>query len=262
MAHLASAFAKLERAKAHTDCLRSDIHEVGQGNRYRLPVAFERDPQTGGGRLIIADVPEHSDDWGLIIGDAIHNFRSALDHAWWELAIRHLKRQPTEKEARSIQFPINRPTTKWVPGNYIQWVGIKATKIAQDVQPDRGLDAAGLHPFEALRRFSNEDKHRFIATTVNVYHRIQFTLRVGDTLSYPVPENDIGTLIKIEQPAAPGKEVLVFPPDSPVFHPDVEYECYLTGYVAVAGRWDVLQVLDSIGEWIAAVLDRLAPLLK
>jgi hypothetical protein len=259
---LTSAFAKLERAKAHSEALRADIHEVGQGNRYRIPVTFEKDADTGGGRLVIGEVPAHPAKWGLMLGDAIHNYRCALDHAWWELAIRQLGRQPTEKEARAIQFPINKPTSAWAPGNYVKWVGKAATKVARDAQPDRGLDAKELHPFEALRRLSNEDKHRFVHPTVNVYHAMEFEIRFGGEEGKVYPDAELGTFIKIEQPAAPGKEVLIFPPDSPVFEPDTEWEARLTGYVAVAGRWDVLQVVDGIRDWITTVLGRFAPLLK
>lgn len=45
------------------------------------------------------------EEWSLLVGDALHNYRSALDALTWELA--HLDgHEPTEAMARRIYFPI------------------------------------------------------------------------------------------------------------------------------------------------------------
>lgn len=43
---------------------------------------------------------------GDVIGDILHNLRSALDCLAWQLAITHLGREPTDKEAGIIYFPL------------------------------------------------------------------------------------------------------------------------------------------------------------
>jgi len=43
------------------------------------------------------------DHWPLIVGDAVHDLRSALDHLMWQLAIVYLGRQPKKTEARDIR---------------------------------------------------------------------------------------------------------------------------------------------------------------
>ena len=49
--------------------------------------------------------PEQRRGWGILIGDVIHQTRSSLDHLVYALATRSA-RQLTEKEARSLSFPI------------------------------------------------------------------------------------------------------------------------------------------------------------
>jgi hypothetical protein len=46
---------------------------------------------------IVETLPEIDEEWGLMVGDAIHNIRCALDHLWWQLAIDHLDRRLRRK---------------------------------------------------------------------------------------------------------------------------------------------------------------------
>jgi hypothetical protein len=92
-------WAKLDRARSHIDALRREITEVSGDDLDSVPLRREFEPEHGAVVYRIDRVPEVRDSWGLIIGDALHNFRSALDHLWWQLATLNLGREPTEDEA-------------------------------------------------------------------------------------------------------------------------------------------------------------------
>ena len=51
--------------------------------------------------------------WGLLVGDCVHNARSALDHLAYQLACLNLGRDLNEDEAKKIQFPIAEDPAKF-----------------------------------------------------------------------------------------------------------------------------------------------------
>jgi hypothetical protein len=257
----ASARGKLRRAHCHIENLRTSIREAGQGEPYRLPLRIQDEPETGGKTVRVGALPNKTQEWGLLIGDAVHNLRCALDHVWWALAIKHLDREPTEQEAPSIQFPILEPGGNWDPGNYPSWVGEEATEIVAEAQPRNGLDGDEVHPLAVLRVLSNADKHRVIPTTVHVLTQTSITLRRTPDATETLTGN-LGTGHTLgDKPVQEGDVVFTIPAGSLLLRPDVKYEADLTGYVAISGRWDAVAILDAIGTWAATLVHRLEPLL-
>jgi len=82
MALFDSARAKIERARQQTDALRAVFEGFYKSQSYSI--RQELDPQAGEKRLVF-----HADplplEWSVIIGEIVHNLRSALDHAIYEL---------------------------------------------------------------------------------------------------------------------------------------------------------------------------------
>lgn len=76
-----AARLKLNRAKKHTIDAQTAI--VALENAYAP--AIEQHPDTGAQSLIhdVPDTREPIENLSLVIGDAIHNLRSALDYAWY-----------------------------------------------------------------------------------------------------------------------------------------------------------------------------------
>jgi len=74
---LAGSWAKLDRAHAHVDELRKAIVEAsdGRGPPRILGTRREYDAETEDVLFIAERMTEVGDDWGLIIGDAVHNLR-------------------------------------------------------------------------------------------------------------------------------------------------------------------------------------------
>lgn len=242
----------MDRAKFHLDILRSEIRAAGQGEPYTIPLRKEFDEETGTLYLRVDRITSRPEEWGPLIGDALHNFRSAVDHGWWQLAAKHLRHTPTEEEAKHIQFPILRPGGNWDPGNHRQWVGKDATAYAGTLQPDkRGYPADVIHPLVALNRFSNIDKHRNVHLTVERLHTLQFTVRNGD---HSIDSAPLGTFHHFTDAPKAGDPVLTAPPDSLLHEPGVEFNAHQSGFVAIEGKWDLLMVMAAIDQWVGFIL--------
>jgi len=79
-----SARAKIDRARQHLDCLQDEIRRFLDSHPYR--VVIERDREAG--ELHVVYYPDGTPDpaWPLIVGDIMHNLRSALDHVVHDLS--------------------------------------------------------------------------------------------------------------------------------------------------------------------------------
>jgi len=99
-------------------------------------------------------------EWGIILGDAIHCYRSALDQLAYTFA-----KEPSNATA----FPICVTEKAWVtdaPRRY--WsISPALMKLIDRVQPYHGSDPTA-HPLTVLGALSNLDKHRGIPTVTLV----------------------------------------------------------------------------------------------
>lgn len=74
---------KIERAKQHIN----QINALGQIflNTHPHVLSVKLNPETGKDILCIARAEPPPDEFVLILGDAVHNLRTALDHAWVQI---------------------------------------------------------------------------------------------------------------------------------------------------------------------------------
>jgi hypothetical protein len=120
---------------------------IGEPNSQRTQYVFRVEE--------VIDYPRR--EWGVILGEAVHDIRSALDHLVWGFA---------KDRSTRTGFPIFDTRKDWVvrgPGMY--WsVSDGLAKILDAVQPyHRGdVDEARKHPLWILNALSNLDKHRAI----------------------------------------------------------------------------------------------------
>jgi hypothetical protein len=276
-APLRDAWDKLERAKAHVDEIVTGLPEPNEQGNYPIPFRREYDADEGAVLWIAEGVPDLRDELPLIVGDALHNFRSCLDHAWWELTCRNLGREPTEKEAPSVQFPIRKPGANFNFEANAKWAGSKTAHIAESVQPDKGWDPDGRsadpfvppNPVGALRFLSNIDKHRVLTTVV---------LMVGTLyIKNPNPEQFIDCeidpnrtregsgLIQLPDsqiPVKSGNEVLRFYVTATGPNPDVNIDPKPSAQVTIERKWNLVPLLSVIGTRVDLILKRFERLME
>jgi hypothetical protein len=279
---LASSWAKLNRAEAHVNKFRAAVVAASDGKSPPRVLSTTRkfDPESERVLFIAERLPEIGDDWGLMVGDAIHNLRCALDHLWWQLAIDELGREPTEDEAKSIQFPIISDPDSWDGHRFLQHVGTDAADKAKTFQGyDRPEGPTLLSVLGALRDWSNTDKHRELPPSF--FESAGFTWAAA-----PPPQ----MLTDCKIPSRPDSET-----GEPIWEMDVEF-----GPVGHPGRVEVgdvvlgvrvvptgknpdidqepeialdiffgeretgynVQLLDHIGSFVFRILNEFAPLLK
>jgi hypothetical protein len=153
---------KIERARRHMN----DLQHAAQlyGDTHPHIVTVETDAVTGDNLLRIDPADPLPDELLLILGDAIHNLRSALDHAWCMMVV---------TQGTWAKFPFRRTRTEFEAAVN----GLKdnvSDEIKQcllhSVQPyPGGRCELLLH----LHDLDIEDKHRLL-----IAHR-EFTLITG-----------------------------------------------------------------------------------
>jgi hypothetical protein len=119
---------------------------------------------------------------GLIVGDAIHNLRSALDHLTLQLALYGAigaNATLTAKEEIGIQFPIVLTEDEFkqqLRRGRLRHVRNDARAAIEGAQPYKTLPLTpGLAPLAILNRLDNADKHRTLvlgAPVVRITHHL------------------------------------------------------------------------------------------
>jgi hypothetical protein len=171
---------KIKRAEEHREGLDREVATWLEARP--MPFTAEYDSQTGSHIARITAVPEAIPTlrWGVIIGDVLHNLRSALDHLAWELA--HWGGR-TPSDPGGVKFPIADSLVNFRSGAATratkQMDAVHVAKI-ESLQPYHALTGpdrytgAFIHPLAFVRDLSNADKHRLTTPILAVSQRFDF----------------------------------------------------------------------------------------
>jgi hypothetical protein len=159
----ANARLKLKRAKEHIDDLDAMIREFIEGSVYEVSV--QRDSKTSNEFVKIGPIKSVPNDFALILGDAIHNIKSALDFAWYALTF--VDTPP--KERRKIKFPL-------YPERLQLEMFLKDRKDQQSVFNLSDVLLSVIQPYKggngdiliALNILSKIDKHRLLIPQIQI----------------------------------------------------------------------------------------------
>lgn len=174
MSHpLDGPWLKVERAKFHLECLDDAASEFLATNPYRTYIEVDREQSQ---KLLWIEVTrDPPSSLALILGDCIHNLRSALDHFAWQCAL--LKGNPR----RECQFPIFLNEAEYLgkPGRRRSGVSMlrevkvpEAIALIEGVQPyHKGPAFRQLTGLWIIDVLSNVDKHRLMPV-VMLYSRV------------------------------------------------------------------------------------------
>jgi len=159
---LEEARLKLRRGKEHLHILEMEARKFWDADPYSL--VHERDGQEFPNLLrfkLTKPIPQHS--WGLILGDAVHNIRSALDYIVWRLA-------GSDLTDRTSQFPICVTEHEWNSG---YWKFLKrpihadAIAYIKTLQPYTRPDPKRAK-LRILQELDARDKHKLITMTQSI----------------------------------------------------------------------------------------------
>lgn len=152
-----SCHLKLERAKHHLESLNDEIDAFLKAHHCSLVENF--DPDTGEKIWVVSDITQPPVTLSTIVGDTLHNLRSALDHLVWAL-VETNGEMPTTDTA----FPIYDEVHSYKSISPIRLKGIskEARAYIKSEQPCyRGGGSRSQH-LSFLEELNNVDKHRHL----------------------------------------------------------------------------------------------------
>jgi hypothetical protein len=165
---LGGVVAKFNRAKEQFDVLREEMGTFSD----RDPKAhfsrgyFDTDTWEWIERFQIREPPPLR--WGVMLGDCVHNLRSALDHLICQLT---LLDGGTMEDCERTQFPIaskSEAQFEQMADFRIPGLSKRHRAMVKRAQPYRAGDRAWKHPLAILADLSNTDKHRIINPTYSI----------------------------------------------------------------------------------------------
>lgn len=169
---------KLQRAYQQLDALKAEMAEFLKGDTYEPAIEFRRIRSAREApcvidftiRMIVKKPCPPM--WGILIGEIVHDIRSALDHLVYQLVIHASGKPPTVR----TQFPILLEDTKFAGDglNMLRGVSNKATALIKTLQPfSTGEDVKS--PLWHLNQLSNIDKHRTLHLTGGTLQAFNFS---------------------------------------------------------------------------------------
>lgn len=167
MREFSSAQLKIDRANHHIGDVnvRRDVFLATNPCKLRA----QHNPQTAYTDYMVEDVAEVDTVISLVIGDAVHNLRAALDH----LAVALVEDAGAVSSA-STYFPISNSASKYAmtsPGQ-VQGISISDKKRIDSLQPYLGGDDR----FWGLHRMDITDKHNLILTQTQCIGGINYAV--------------------------------------------------------------------------------------
>jgi hypothetical protein len=243
---------KLIRAKEHLDDLKRELLAFDERKPYEGVAEISEDETEWWLRAVVREQPNPY--WSTVIGDAVHNMRSALDYLACELVI---KNGGTVTDW--TQFPIYDRKHKFVKGSPRRVAGMssKAATLIETLQPYY-RPVPSEHPLAVLAYLSNGDKHRALQiahwTTDNL--RQQVEAFGGTPVRSELVEAHRGP---IEDGAMIARFKFIPPPSE---SNKVQVNAQLTTYVLIENRWRARR-LEGILNFIQSdVVKRLEPFFR
>lgn len=190
-------------------------------------------------------------EWSLLLGDVLHNYRSALDALAWELA--HLDgNKPDPKVERRIYFPICTTRKQWIDQAHKELKSVPEDMLERlsalqpwgTADPENGI-------FVVLHELDIDDKHKgLLRATARVRdpNRIEFSVTLEGNA--PWAEHIVGDpweYIGADSPIEDGTPIFRLKTDVPI----VEADCYMALPMTLVidhrgEERDVFQLLDLI----------------
>jgi hypothetical protein len=197
--------AKLDWAVKHLETLDREREALLETEPFFVASEFDQD---AGCHVLSFRV--RKDPWflrlGLMVGDVIHNARSALDQAVWLVACRSnpIEMLWRQDVGRKIAFPVLSEEKAFPRHKVMPFISDDAKAVLGSLQPYKGGDTPVA--IERLDRLWNIDKHRVIHSSMAQLDISGVTFRPGaihmedliegpETTHYPIDGLKDGTKI-------------------------------------------------------------------
>jgi hypothetical protein len=165
-----AAQLKLQRAQALIDEVSVIVDNWLDGDAFEIEAVTDAATGRNVERVSLRESPPER--LALVVGDAVHNMRVALDHAVFEAASRAASAPLTERQERALMFPIHKTRDDFndaVPRR-LRGVPQPVCQVIEDAQPFRWLPPRHANAYRAtplwqLNELDVIDKHRRLTVT-------------------------------------------------------------------------------------------------
>jgi hypothetical protein len=244
---LGSSWEKWHRSLELLDGLKTDF----QSEEYLIPVRVEPGHDPGYYVFKVESIPETPLRWGVVIGEIVHDLRSALDHA----VCAAVRLNGRNCERPRSQFPLLTDRNEW-PKHRKSISAMKPAlrAVVRNYQPYqtwfRKRPFGKPHPLGALAAMSNADKHRALNPT---FYSIDpeepgfEVLTVGG-------EAEIRNVFVYDDPLEVGTEVVSFEWTPKDERARFEMKGGVKAEIAFENGWPVEVIIYRIAQLVAAIL--------
>lgn len=246
--HLVGSREKVRRANEHLGTLEDAIRRKRETN----PVPARFKPGVDGGEylLAIAAEPDYPViEWGVQVGDVVHNLRSSLDHLAWTLT--HYKRPAPVDEDR-LYFPLTQNTKAFYADLTVKQMSGDHADILEPFQPyhppqsDRFVGPY-IHPLSLLNGLAKDDKHRVVTPLLTVPWTIGFI--------EPAPIFSMDQTVFVGDPLELGAIVMAMRVDADMPHPDMNVEHHVTPSIQLPEGRSLIHSLRRVEAFVGLILD-------
>jgi len=238
---LDQSWLKLRRAKEHFYSLNAAINVFWDSKPNAVVHEYDTEKSKNLFRFkVLRDVPYES--WGMVIGDLVHNARSALDYLAWRLA-------GSDIEDIRTQFPICLTAKKF---DDVRW----RLKL---IHPDAFAEISKLQPYTRpnpkehalwfLQELDARDKHKLITVTKHITNAARYSASLPYATT--IPMSGIGKieadapLIEITGPCDPDMDVTIHLASTVLFE---------QGIISEADDYEALPCLGQVCDVVEGVL--------
>lgn len=172
--------SKLERARQHHSQLLDEVHQLLVGYE---GAAVRAEPLRGDEHVYVLkgapSVPAH---WTALVGDIVHNLRSALDHLAWQLVL--ASGGSPRRERPATAFPVyDEPSSS--PVAIRGGLREDLRQMVEDEQPYvRFPESPRKCPLFLVRELNNIDKHVDIVPVVAVLGAASWSVPEGVEVTF------------------------------------------------------------------------------
>jgi len=184
---------KLKRAHDHIAELNRTIQEWGTAEQKTNPFTLDHQPERK--RMVVrhGKVGPNNPDWSLIVGDIIHNLRSALDHIVCQLAVLNGNDRSC-CDATYFPICICNPDFKKAEKRLEHLISTEALALIEELQPYKAADR-GKRPVAdvlwTVHKLDIIDKHRIVLVVGKKFRATDLTYTLDDAAAIPVEVDQV-----------------------------------------------------------------------
>lgn len=250
MNRIDQVWLKVERAKQHIMDLKERVCIYRESKPYGIGTKPHEIAEIKHTTLYIASIRPIPNDFPLIIGDAVHNLRSSLDHLAWQLVS-----AGGGAPDKHTYFPIcygpqgSQQYASAIGSGEIKMMRPGAEKLIGAIQPYK----TGDDTLWRINELDRIDKHRLVLTVIAILD--EWRVRFTESCQIPFPES---------RALIVGDELVNLPTSTfeGTGHQNLEIGIDIAfGESEIVAGKPVLETLNKMADFVSGILPKFEPFL-